>query len=213
MASKPYGYVRFRAVGVVETGNSWSIGLAVDPNAALTNGDMQAWLDGIAPDVAASYGSETDKWGLVAATGTTLTHLEAYGYNAGASSASYQARHDYGTPIPGAASRSIPSMTAMCVTLLTALPGRKNHGRVYVPADGALLPGHRFAQSDVQGVTRGIVSLIDHINGSTFRGEPVRVGVATQASFQDITSCRTDDNPDTQRPRAGRATYSYTDPV
>jgi hypothetical protein len=214
MASKPYKYARFRVGGRVYLGETWSIGLAMQSGAAWTNGDLQAWLDGIAPDVMASYRTESSPWGKLAASGTTVEYLEAYGYDANSSTASAQARHQYGTPGNGAGITNNASMLAMVCTLLSDTPGRANQGRVYVPADGTPTnAGPYFGAGDCQIVVAGIVSLIDHLNGSTYAGGAVNVGVACKSAFRTITNVRSDDRPDTQRPRAGKATYSFTDNV
>lgn len=214
MAAKPYPFIRFRAGGQIGTGNSWSIGLAVQSAAtSIDTAALTAWLDGIAPDVAASFATEANAWGSDTCNDTHLAVLDAYAYNAGSAASHAQGVHNYTTPIAGVSSTKTASMIAMCCTLLTGTPGRKNQGRIYVPADGAAFPNHRFNSVDVTSVTKGVVSLIDHLNGSTLSGDAVSVGVATMTAFRAVTSVRTDDNPDTQRPRAGAKTFTYSDPV
>nr|CRY96010.1 hypothetical protein [uncultured prokaryote] len=216
MAAKPYAYNRLVLGGKAAFSGTWSIGLAVISDAAISPAALTTWLDGIAPDVSTSFSDSTDGWGLMAAGGTTLDALTAYHYPAGSDSATDMGQHTYGTPVAGGGAGNAPTLVACCVSLLTALPGRHGRGRSYVPGDGATFTNHQFSAALVTGVANGMRDLIDHINGSSIAGESATVVVgAAIATPPPILRVRVDSLPDVQHRRANKevATTVHTSTV
>lgn len=202
-------YTRNRLVlgGPTAFGESWSIGLAVRTTAAMSEGALSAWLEGIQADVANSYYNTGDSmWGGMAQPNTRLAYLAAYHYDGASTSAQFQARYDYPASIQGGGSGAGPLWTACCCTLLTGFAGRSGRGRVYVPADSAGYASGQFGTANVDTVGRGMRDLIDHINGSSIAGESATVIVASSTGPKDVTRVRVDSLPDTQRTRADSVT-------
>lgn len=203
MAAKSYAYYRLVMTGPMSMAGTWSVGLAVTAPAAATAAGIQAWLDGIAADVASSYSNGTASWGAMATNGTNLAALRGYHYPAGSKNADLTAVHAYGTPVAGLAGTGAQTMSACAVSLLTNAAGRHNRGRCYVPADGATFENHQFTQAECNVVGAGFRDLIDHVNGSTIGGEDAQVVIASQLPTPPVvTRVRVDSLPDTQRPRA-----------
>lgn len=216
MAAKAYPYYRLIIGGTMDRGNSWSVGLSVVNHAAATAGAIQAWLDGIAPDVSSSWSSSGSGWGGLASPGTKLQSLRGYHYAAGSSSADLTAEHLYAGVAGYAAGAASPTMLSCVVSLLTGAAGRHNRGRSYVPADGAALANHQFVEAAIDAVGAGFRDLIDHVNGSTLGGEDCTVVIGAQLPAPpEVTRVRVDSVPDTQRPRATGAPslFLYSDDV
>lgn len=205
MPGKPYTYNRLVLGGPTARGGQWSIGLAAQTSAAMSNEALEAWLEGVAPDIRLTYSTTGGaKWGGLAALGTKLSYLAAYHYNANSGTASFQARYDGFTPQGGEGTGQAPSYAACCVSLIGNGAGRHNRGRVYCPADAAALSNHQIAAADVSTVVSGVRDLIDRLNGSTIAGEDVTIGIAAAATFVPVSRVRADSLLDTQRPRADR---------
>jgi hypothetical protein len=213
MPTRPYGYVKLNIGGDAPGGEQWSIGLSIAAQNSPSGSDLDAWLTGLAPGISHWMNGGTHVIASVVASDTFLSRLTAYKYDSGAATASAQGHFEYSPAMNGAAAHVLPLSSAMCVTLRTDHAGRSYRGRVYLPANGAVLTNHLYATADVDAVAVATTDLLDNINGSTLAGGGVAVIVAGAANPPGIvTGFSIDNRPDTQRRRAKseKATYRNT---
>lgn len=103
---------------------------------------------------------------------------------------------------------------AMCVTTLTGYSGASNRGRMYLPAAGYNLTGHRFTSGQTdQGALVAQSFIQDNFN-TIMLHSPVTQGTAVVFSAKlgtgrAIKYVSADNRPDTQRRRAASLTSTY----
>lgn len=117
----------------------------------------------------------------------------------------------YATPIVGTASGNGINQVSLVATLLTGFSGRRNRGRMFLPAQG--LPctnGLANLNATIDNVANALATYFDDINGSVnVQGQAVVVSVAGTAT-RPITVVRTDNKPDIQRRRADQLAPTHT---
>lgn len=101
----------------------------------------------------------------------------------------------------GTGGGQLPNQIALVATLLTGAAGRRNRGRMYLPANGMPLTGHQALLSLATSVATGMVAIFSQFDDA---GVVVVSGVAGTA--RRVTSVRVDTRPDVQRRRAGKQT-------
>lgn len=93
--------------------------------------------------------------------------------------------------------------TAMCVSLLTNVPGRTNRGRIYLPVNRiALSSSHRFTSAQGSQMATAVANLIDA--GNLIALGSNAVGAGPYNSTHPYQTVRVDDLPDTQRRRTNK---------
>lgn len=90
-----------------------------------------------------------------------------------------------------------PDQCCVVVTLLTGKAGRRNRGRMFLPANGMPLTSHQLTLVQAQNVADGWTALIE--DTQTFA--PVVVSQVA-GTANDVTSVRVDTRIDIQRRRA-----------
>lgn len=93
---------------------------------------------------------------------------------------------------------------SLCVTLRTGLSGRTKRGRMYLPADGAIIDvGHLFTAAQVDDAVSGLAGFFQALN---IHDDPGFVCVLSQklSTFARVTELTADRRPDIQRRRADR---------
>lgn len=209
-------YVRY-VIGGSCGSDVWSIGIT-ERLASLSGAPSITQMNATAADTLASFNSFV--WNnastglkLFNASGVTLSSCKTYAYNSGGLVGQGSASI---TPVAGAAAANVPFFTAMCVTLLTAFPGRSGRGRTYLPLTGcsANATTGRMA-TDLSSVVSGFAAFLGGFgpDDSFMPGDPAsHAAVLSQktSSLHDITSVRADNLFDTQRGRVNKLTAGAT---
>jgi hypothetical protein len=100
-----------------------------------------------------------------------------------------------------------PLQVCMVATLITGAAGRRNRGRMYLPANGIGFGSHEFPNARVDAVCQALAAWLDALN--TLDGSAVVVSQAG-TSKRAITQVRVDSKPDIQRRRANAQVASHT---
>jgi hypothetical protein len=106
----------------------------------------------------------------------------------------------------GTGAGSLPLQTCMVVTLLTGAAGRRNRGRMYIPAYGAVIAANEFT-AEIGTILNGIKNWWNAAQGSGVDGRFV-VYSSVGSTVRNITSLRVDSRPDIQRRRANTQTVT-----
>lgn len=129
----------------------------------------------------------------------SFTKLDAYYVPANTNASSYQA--SLPVSIAGASANILTNQTALCVTLLTNVAGRRGKGRVFLPADGAnLSSGAQLSAPSPATVATSVAGLLT----SVFTGAAALVASPTAGTAAVVTSTRVDSRLDVIRARANK---------
>lgn len=177
--------------------------------------DTSFWLSGQAPQSEVIANAQADAIGdlLNDATLDTLRgwiagpsayqELRLYSYPDGGPVASYIGVRPLTAGIGNAAGRNVPQ-ACVVVSLRTGFAGRRNRGRMYLPANG--MPAgsdHQFAAANVATLAAAMGSFFSDVNALTDVGN---VSVVSQAGaaggVTPVTSIIVDTKVDIQRRRA-----------
>lgn len=170
-----------------------------------------ALADALAADIVAAAGTVAlpNLRSLIPAD-SSYRSVRVYSYPAGGPTAAHVGEAAIATGA-GTATGSNPLQVAMVVTLLTGSAGRRNRGRMYLPATGVVMVDHMFSSARVDAAAQGVRDLLAGLGSETPPKPPVVVSTAG-SSAKPITSVRADNKPDIQRRRANKLieTHSLT---
>lgn len=178
--------------------------------------DTSFWLIGDAPlnstganTIAASVRDlwqthASSSWKTLLATTQTFTEIRVYGYKDGGPVATAIGSAAIASGAGTGANKNALQL-CMVVSLRTLFAGRRNRGRMYLPATG-LTPAstHDYQFSNVQQVANGTAAFFSGINASA---PGYIVGVVSQVgagAVNGVTSVYVDGKPDIQRRRANK---------
>lgn len=136
-----------------------------------------------------------------------FTEIRVYSYPSGGPTAAYISSATLGTS-PGTGAGALPEQVCMVVTTTTGAAGRRNRGRIYLPATGCqLVAAKTFMNASVDNGVGGIAAMFT----SLAAGQPVPSVVSqVGGSGRPITAVHADNKPDIQRRRAKNQISTYT---
>ena len=140
--------------------------------------------------------------------------VRVYVYTNGGPRANFVGEYTAPAPLAGSSNYFLPDQCCLVATLQTGLSGRRNRGRMYLPATGlATLPSGQTPAATAQGLGMNLAALFTDLAGSS-AGVPVVVSTMG-GTTHPITSVKVDTKIDIQRRRANKqpATASTTAPV
>lgn len=199
---KPYLYLRMAVQGTIDSAQSWSVGLSINPNgAAYSQSVLTAYAAALAPSLTTFFTG----FAPYCDSGTVVNDITVYQYDAGAPSAGVQGRFNYVTKPVGSSSTKLDSRMSMVASLLSATSGRAGRGRIYLPGAGVAMTNRQFSAGPVGAIAPLVAAWIRAINlvniGST---SPGTVCIAGASALMPVTTVRIDSKVDTQRRRSDK---------
>lgn len=197
-------YVRLVIGGVIDTAQSWSMGMSFSNDGTATNAELLTWLGAITTPIHAWLTSSD----VLACWGTTTiaNQLRAYSYPALGGAASQSSV--FITPITGDGGTPLPRQLSIVHSLRSAVAGRKGRGRFYMPfTSGANLDATGQASSaHVTNLAAEFKTFVDAANVLDIGAAPALLGVASRDSGFDVVSTAVIVNSkiDTQRRRTDK---------
>lgn len=201
MTVRPFEYVRLVIAGVIESTQSWSVGLNFSTISPPDFANLQAFTDAAVPLVHSWYTGGANNISAITSTDQFLQVVRGYLYPAGASTASIVSESSLVSPPNGAQAPVLSTREALCATLLTGLPGRSAKGRMYLPSAGGPLSNHQRASADVASVSAATADLISALNTAAALSNVGVACVAGNMGLLPITAVSVDSLQDTQRRR------------
>lgn len=99
----------------------------------------------------------------------------------------------------------------LVVTLRSASPGRRNRGRMYLPANGLpVSAGLASDNSQIDNIAAVMKALFDDINSVLIDGHRVAIVSGAASATKPVTAVSVDNKPDIQRRRANQLPASHT---
>lgn len=133
--------------------------------------------------------------------------MRCYAYPTGGPTATYSGEYTAPTPLNGTSSHYLPWQSSIVVTLRTGASGRRNRGRMYLPAAGAALGADsQMSNSDITTLVNNWAAAFTDLAGSD-AGTPSVVSIAGSA-HRAITTVEMDSRVDIQRRRANKQVAS-----
>jgi len=171
-------------------------------SAALTDFDSKVWSAASSPYKAAC------------STGTKLTGARGLTYT---NNVLDQSDTHNITPIPGTGTSNHPMYVALVVTTQTGRAGRRNRGRMYLPATGATMASAGlFSSTQRDSVVDTLAARLSAVNALSDTAT-VAVISSVGTTAHPILTVSADQRPDIQRRRANRqavgTSHSATVPV
>lgn len=204
MPGLPYIHIKFVIAGDILTTQTWSMGFDFSLASVPDGTQLATWLATLETYVT-TWWNATNGPKAFNSTSTRLTTLKAYAYAAGTATATSQATRVLVTPLVGTGSGVMPTQAALVLSKQTAFVGRKNRGRAYLPATGAVLTTHKANSTFVTAIANATATMLTAINATTLNGTgPLAIVASLQSVPPAITRIRVDDEIDIQRRRADK---------
>lgn len=204
-------YARVVYSGYLNGGEIWNTGFSVGTlPGALTQDLADAIADAAnkAADQPAFGGFMRIAAGNIWAPSTIWASTKVYLY-AGSGSAVVVAEKFTNPQIPGTAGQVLPNQCCLVVSLRTGAPGRRNRGRMYLPATGGPLGNDaEVAGPKVTAVSAAVALGLSRFNDAGV-GNPAVVS-QVGGTIRRITQVVTDSRIDIQRRRANRENVTFT---
>lgn len=187
--------------GTIGTTDTWSVGFNFasgtgTPSASDMNGAAAAAATLFATDV----WDHTSGWKSQVNTTTIWKTCNAYFIPANSAVATVSGTVAL-TPDPGVNTTSfIPPQCALVVSLHTGLTGRRNSGRVYMPAVPALTTNGQVTSAVITNLAPLVAQFLTHMNSATTGPLTYNACIGT-GNCPSITSTSLDSIVDTQRRR------------
>jgi len=202
-------YKRLKIVigGNIKVVQSWSCVLETDCFAPPTFSQLDVWLGGSIVPLVSTWWNATNGPKSLNDTDTNCNSVKAYYYPANSQFSAVQAERTGLTGMVGSAGAHLPTQCSLVMTKLTGKPGRRNRGRMYIPATGVVMvTGHTAGGTYVQGTVNATAALFTAINETTLAGGNPTVSVCSQfeTAPATVTQVRGDDELDVQRRRADK---------
>nr|CRY96159.1 hypothetical protein [uncultured prokaryote] len=190
--------------GVIDTVQSWSVGISCVANTTPSDADLDAWLTDVYPLVS-TWAGAANSFKAINKAACTINTLNAYGYSELGTTAASSAEYRYGTPIAGTNSTGLSSQLALVATFKTLRPGRHNTGRIYVPCTALVQgPANRVVTGTAQGLATATAGLLTALTGTIINSTETAAPIVPNSGAgpsQVITSVYVGDIVDTQRRR------------
>lgn len=161
-------------------------------------------------EVVAGTLNSTDSSGAMRITAATIwtaqfmwTKVTCYAYTGG-TTAAYVGEYTLPSPRAGSVgSAPHPNQVALVLTLRTGASGRRNRGRMYLPASGAPTAANaQMVFGDISTLTTAWATAFTDINASD--AGKIIVLSRTGGTFRQVSSVDSDTRLDVQRRRANR---------
>lgn len=203
--SKPANVTRMVLTGALPGGEIWSTGFWMIDTGVSSNGEASAQAEVITFTLNSSDASGAMR--IVAANlwNNQVKWLKTlcYHYVAGGTSADFSGEWVLPTPRVGGLTNGLPNQCAAVLSLRTDLSGRRNRGRMYLPAQGAALQVDGQLQDTVAAaVADGWALAFTDINASDAGKIVVMSAVGSTAT--QVSLVRMDSRLDVQRSRANK---------
>lgn len=182
------------------------------------------WLTGDAPvsdaaanvlaaSLAASFTSDAAAaLRAMIGSGEGYDEVRVYSYVSGGPSASFVGSASLTAPGTGTTYQGL-NQACCVVTLLTGLAGRRNRGRMYLPATHVDIPsGAEFNPTQVDTIANAVGAWFTDIN-TAGPGPKVCVMSSAASAATPVLDVRVDNKPDIQRRRANKLAASHTKTV
>lgn len=211
MARLPYAHMKAVIFGRMVSDQSWSVGLTITAGAAYGPTVLATYAQALSVLAHAWWNGGGGSIGQLLSTDTTLVGVRVY-YVPPASTSLFAGEFEYSTPIAGANTARLPLTSACVVSLISDDVGRKNRGRIYIPAAGAGLSSSQMDSSTTSAVATATAALITGINTTNVGATPPETVVvgSNQATPPPITSVRVDSLVDVQRRRQDKVGALFT---
>lgn len=199
----PSGYSRVVIVGTLNASETFETGFWVHlaPTSQTDNDDL-------ANSIASTFTLNAyPSLKQLITPADAFTEIRVYSYPSGGPTAAFISSATLGTS-PGSGAGALPEQVCMVITTTTGAAGRRNRGRLYLPATGAqLVAAKTFMTATVDAGVGGIAALFT----SLAAGQPVPSVVSqVGSSGRPITEVHGDNRPDIQRRRANKQPVTYT---
>jgi len=207
----PSGDIVKYVIGGTAASDTWSIGiwqslsgLTGTPTPAQMNAAALSRLNGFNTGV---WSAATNPLKSANSPAVALGFCKSYLYRSGVLTAQGSSAI---TPVPGAATYTIPLFSAMCTTLLTGVAGRSYRGRLYLPLTGVVASS---TTGQIGATQQGIITNLGSIltgygpDDNLYPGDPTSfAGVLSQSrgAITKIQSLRADSLYDTQHGRTNK---------
>lgn len=209
----PAKSVRVVFGGSLNGGEVWSTGFwTVDHEATFNQDTAQAlalYYDGLASG-SGSTGAMSRTLENIMTTSSNWQTTKTYLYTGGSNTAAFAGEYVKPTPIAGSQSSHMPNQVCLVATLRSGLPGRRNRGRMYLPAGGGSLDtaSGEFGSALIQTIATDWAALFTEIN----QGQDATAAIVSNAGSTStpIHQVTVDSRCDIQRRRANKQAISYT---
>lgn len=174
------------------------------------------WLKGAAPisDAAASvlaaqlatfFGTDLKPSVVPLITTTSgYDNLRVYGYPTGGPTAVSVGVAAIASGAGTGTGQSNPNQVSIVATLRTALAGRRNRGRMYLPANAANIISGQLSSAQCTSLATAVAAFFTDINSNAAGPQKVQVVSITGSVSNDVTDVSVDSKLDIQRRRANR---------
>jgi hypothetical protein len=206
-------YARIRILGTLPGGEEWSIGVAFTGDFdthPMSSAALQAWATAVAAlNTGKVFGAV---WGGLLSTVGFVTTVRAEYYATGTTLSDVREAL-LTTPAAGTGTPSKTYQSAVVVSLLSGIPGRRTRGRIYLPALAATLSSTTLrlaptlAQSISDEASNWLLAVQDA--GPTEPAMVPAIWSSVNASAIAVSSVRVGDVLDTQRRRRDSLAETY----
>jgi hypothetical protein len=205
----PAGVKHFVFGGALPRGERWQSGFwlqgGLPSNAAAANEDARLVLEtGLSTD---DSGAIAISLQLLVGSAVTIDFAKMYVYAAGGPTATLIGEHTPTTVHGSASTNTLPLQIACVVSTRTGLSGRRNRGRIYLPACNAPIDSTFQFPSTVYGPLAAAWGIYFADLAASSAGTPVVVSRVGGTANQ-ITSVQVDSRPDIQRRRVNQETIA-----
>lgn len=192
--------------GVDASGEIWATGFWTQANA--TGGVEQLQIN-LAEVLTVWSATAKDVWRSLIQASSKYAGITAYAYDSTHSTAIHVA--DVAVLAAdgiGTGGGLLPLQVCMVNSLRTAVSGRANRGRMYLPAHGADLTNHLFTSAKCDAVADATRDFFEAVNDSSILGTAA-VFSKTYSHANDVDRVIVDNRPDIQRRRANQQAITY----
>lgn len=202
-------YFRVSIQGTQGSFEVWSINPVYDPTA-----EFDSWSQDIGQQMAVAAKGVAIPAGILScwASTTKATKIRVEGRSDSTDKLMGYAEAAYNAPVSGTGTMALPLQAAIVTTLLTATPGARGRGRLYVPATGVQLiaPDGRINSPTPATIRDGMntwLSSLEDAMGNVLETYNPLVGLnlairsKTAKTTPHVTTVRVGDIVDTQRRR------------
>jgi len=190
--------------GKIGTTDTWSCGFAFQLSGGPPSvADMNGIAAGFSTLWATDVWDHASGWKANVGSNTDWSKCTTYYYPASSPTAALTGTVAL-TPDPGTASTGyLPPQVALVVSLHTGLAGRRNSGRVYMPAPYSVGSNGQIGSAVLSGLGGFVATWLTHCNAATVGALSFNACIGT-GSTPHITSTTVDSVFDTQRNRRSK---------
>lgn len=202
----PSGVIRCVLEGTRAANEIMNTGFWLTGATVTSQGDANDFAEAVGTLLSTTYSAAIT--GL--SRSTDVWHgLTTYCYPTGGPLATYIGSFAF-TKAGTASAATLPLQTCAVLTLQTGLNGRRNRGRMYLPASGIAVEAtaFNFDATTVTTVTTAWQGFMNEWNANISFPSKIAVVSSAGSAAHEVTSIRMDTRPDVQRRRANSQTVS-----